>query len=75
MQSGVGPMSPRDPLVRQRTGLIKALLAHLAEYGIISSKGQGGRLDEGSLRSTGSAASACALGAPHDWDTTSGVGA
>lgn len=32
----------RDLLVRQRTGLINALRAHLAEYGIISSKGPGG---------------------------------
>lgn len=30
----------RDLLVRQRTGLMKALRAHLAEYGIISSKGR-----------------------------------
>lgn len=32
----------RDLLVRQRTGLINALRAHLAEYGIISGKGPGG---------------------------------
>src|ERR1700761_4138105 len=32
----------RDLLVRQRTGLINALRAHLAEFGIISSKGPGG---------------------------------
>ena len=32
----------RDLLVRQRIGLINALRAHLAEYGIISSKGPGG---------------------------------
>jgi transposase len=32
----------RDLLVRQRTGLINALRAHLAEYGIIGSKGPGG---------------------------------
>lgn len=32
----------RDLLVRQRTGLINALRAHLAEYGIVSSKGPGG---------------------------------
>ncbi len=32
----------RDLLVRQRTGLINALRAHLGEYGIISSKGLGG---------------------------------
>jgi transposase len=32
----------RDLLVRQRTGLINALRTHLAEYGIISSKGPGG---------------------------------
>ena len=32
----------RDLLVRQRTGLINALRAQLAEYGIISSKGPGG---------------------------------
>lgn len=32
----------RDLLVQQRTGLINALRAHLAEYGIISSKGPGG---------------------------------
>jgi transposase len=32
----------RDLLVRQRTRLINALRARLAEYGIISSKGPGG---------------------------------
>ena len=32
----------RDLLVRQRTGLINALRAHLVEYGIISGKGPGG---------------------------------
>lgn len=32
----------RDLLVRQRTALINAFRAHLAEYGIISSKGPGG---------------------------------
>ncbi|MBB5986631.1 transposase [Sphingobium sp. B1D3A] len=32
----------RDLLVRQRTGLINALRAHLGEFGIISSKGLGG---------------------------------
>jgi hypothetical protein len=32
----------RDLLVRQRTGLIDALRAHLAGYGIISGKGPGG---------------------------------
>lgn len=33
----------RDLLVRQRTGLINALCAHLAEYGIVSGKGPGGK--------------------------------
>lgn len=32
----------RDLLVRQRAGLINALRAHVAEYGIINSKGSGG---------------------------------
>lgn len=32
----------RDLLVRQRTALINALRAHLAEYGIVASKGPGG---------------------------------
>jgi len=32
----------RDLLVRQRTALINALRAHLAEYGIVSGKGPGG---------------------------------
>jgi transposase len=32
----------RDLLIRQRTALINALRAHLAEYGIVTSKGPGG---------------------------------
>lgn len=32
----------RDLLVRQRTALINALRAHLAEYGIVSGTGPGG---------------------------------
>jgi transposase len=65
----------RDLLVRQRTGLINALRAHLAEYGIISSEGPGGHgVDEGAARSTGAAAGACTLGAPHNWGTASGFG-
>jgi transposase len=41
-QAVLMPHKTRDLLVRQRTGLINSLRAHLGEYGIISSKAPGG---------------------------------
>ena len=39
LQAGLMLHKTRDLLVRQRTGLINALRAHLAEYVVNSSKG------------------------------------
>ena len=66
----------RDLLVRQRTGLVNALRTHLAEFGIIGSKGRGGRdhTDESVACGKGAPASGRACGAPHGRDPTSSVG-